>query len=191
MKCWRGYVYPKGSSAHSPGKSTNGSMPIPLVSLYQVCTQREHKHDSRWWSSSATSYDLSMLHRLDNTPSPHVRIGWKNLGFGPGGWESWLSIVSPPLLSHHRCLAAIAGGRKLTTFRRSNSRFLTILGSMNRGNLLPPTNQSENIMMHNCFPTLVQNSWQNGEFPVYIYSLYSNRIYLQTPSCSGCRNKWE
>ena len=29
-KCWRGCVYPKASSAHSPGKSTNGSIPIPL-----------------------------------------------------------------------------------------------------------------------------------------------------------------
>ena len=29
-KCWRGCVYPKASSAHSPGKSTNESIPIPL-----------------------------------------------------------------------------------------------------------------------------------------------------------------
>ena len=30
IKCWRGCMYPKASSAHSPGKSTNGSIPIPL-----------------------------------------------------------------------------------------------------------------------------------------------------------------
>ena len=30
-KCWRGCVYPKASSAHSPEKSTNGSILIPLL----------------------------------------------------------------------------------------------------------------------------------------------------------------
>ena len=33
-KCWRGCVYPEASSAHSQGKSTNGSIPIPLEKAF-------------------------------------------------------------------------------------------------------------------------------------------------------------
>ena len=40
-KCWRGCVYTKASSAHSTGKSTNGSLPIPLNQMNRfLCRNR-------------------------------------------------------------------------------------------------------------------------------------------------------
>ena len=42
-----GCVYPKASSAHSPGKSTNGSFPVPLLPM-QALGIREGKHNKIW-----------------------------------------------------------------------------------------------------------------------------------------------
>ena len=71
MEVLKGWVDPKASSAHSPGKSTNGSIPIPLCYqfaefrtayvlriLYHYKTHNRNRKSSKWNGWGPPSFSI-------------------------------------------------------------------------------------------------------------------------------------